>query len=125
MEFKTTIIGRVGQDADLRETPNGKKVCNYSVATNPERDKTVWVRVTTWNRQAELDGQYVKKGMIVKCEGILQSDDNGKPRTYEKDGTTYPANFELTSFNTKYITWGDKDNQSDGGSINTAEEIPF
>ena len=123
MEFKTTIIGRVGRDAELKEVAGGKKVASYSVATNPTKDKTVWVKVTVWDKRAEIDAQYVKKGMLVKCEGTLQSDDQGMPRTYQKDGVTHASNFELTAFDVKYLSKAEGTNQP--AEEKQVEEIPF
>lgn len=123
MEFKTTIIGRVGRDAELKEVAGGKKVASYSVATSPSKDKTVWVKVTVWDKRAEIDAQYVKKGMLVKCEGTLQSDDNGLPRTYQKDGTTIASNFELTAYDVKYLSKSEATAQP--AEEKTVEEIPF
>ena len=124
MELKLTIIGRVGRDPDLREVSGGKKVCSYSVATSPQKDKTVWVNVSTWNRRAEIDAQYLKKGMLVKCEGTIQTDENGKPRTYEKDGIIQSAGLEMTAYDVKYLIWNVEETQK-SDSVNTKEEIPF
>lgn len=132
MEFKTIVIGRVGRDAELKFTKDGKAVCSYSVATNPQKDKTVWVKVTTWDKRAELDGQYVKKGMLVKVEGTLQSDENGKPRTYQdSSGTTLASNFELTGFDVKYLSKPESNGVTQESTqptfeFNTeTEDIPF
>lgn len=124
MEFKASVIGRVGQAPDFREVSGGKKVCSYSVAANPTKDKTVWVRVTTWDKRAEIDARYIKKGMLVKCEGTLNTDDDGKPRTYEKDGVVRASNFELTAYDVKYLTWGDKEDE-ESESESPVSQIPF
>ncbi len=121
-EFKTIIIGRVGRDAELRETSTGKKVSKFSVATNPYGEKTIWVDVSSWGKRAENDAKYVRKGMLVKCEGELQSDANGRPRSYEKDGQTFVSNFELTAFDVRYLT---KPEVTDTPQPDSTDEIPF
>lgn len=75
------IIGRLGQDPEVRSTPNGATVCNLSVATNESyndkqgmhHDKTEWHRIVVWGRQAEACGQFLKKGREVFIEGKLTS----------------------------------------------------
>jgi len=92
---KIMIIGNVGKDAELRMTPNGKAVCDFSVAVNrvmgggsgERREETDWYRVSCWGRQAEIAQQYVRKGTSIFVEGTFQ------PRTYQaKDGTTKTSN---------------------------------
>ena len=75
---KVLIIGRVGQDPEMRYTPNGDPVTSFSVATNrrytvqgEQREETQWFRVSAWNRLAENCNQYVVKGMRVYVEGRL------------------------------------------------------
>lgn len=105
MQFKTTIIGRVGRDPETKVVGSGKTVTSYSVACNVTKEKTVWVKVTTWDKRAELDAQYVKKGMVLQAEGTLQSDENGYPRVYtSKDGEVKASQFELTAYNVLYLS---------------------
>jgi primosomal replication protein N len=67
---KIIVIGNLGRDPELRYTPQGNAVCNFSVATSEKkRDKagemqevTTWFRVTTWNKQAENASKYLTKG---------------------------------------------------------------
>lgn len=76
---KITIVGNLGHDPELRYTPQGIPVCNFSVATNERwrdsggelQERTTWFRVTAWRRHAELANQYLKKGSQVYVEGRL------------------------------------------------------
>ena len=86
---KIQIIGRLGRDPEMRYTPDGKAVTNFSVATGgkwtdrngTERDDTEWFRVEMWERQAETANQYLSKGAQVYIEGRLRT------RKYtDKDG---------------------------------------
>lgn len=85
---KWTGIGNLGRDPDLRYTPGGAAVCEFSMActerwTNRDgerQERTEWVRVTAWNRTAEACNEYLAKGSKVYVEGKLQTDE------YEKDG---------------------------------------
>lgn len=124
MKFSTTIVGTVGRDAELKEVSGGRKVTKYSVATKPSKDKTVWVEVTTWDKRAETDAQYVKKGMVVMVEGTLQFDENGLPKTYQKDGITKASNFALTGYNVIYLSKV-QPTENAVPSFEETEEIPF
>ena len=89
---KIIVIGNLGRDPELRYTPQGNAVCNFSVATSEKkRDKagelqeiTTWFRVTTWNKQAENASKYLTKGRPVYVEGRLRieewTDRDGKNR---------------------------------------------
>jgi len=80
---KIIIVGNLGRDPELRYTPQGVPVCNFSVATNERRrdaagevqEKTTWFRVTAWRKLAELANQYLKKGSQVYLEGRLYLDE--------------------------------------------------
>lgn len=125
MFSETIVVGRVGRDAEVRDTAAGK-VCTFSVAASVGRDKTIWYKVTTWNKLAENDAQYVKKGMLVLVRGQLQADANGQPRTYEKDGVVKSAGFELTAYETRYLTRVQVEaGDSAQPSLENEEEIPF
>ncbi|HKO97093.1 MAG TPA: single-stranded DNA-binding protein [Pyrinomonadaceae bacterium] len=89
---KVILVGNLGRDPELRYTPQGTPVCNFSIATNERRkdkngemqDTTTWFKVTLWNRQAETAAQYLQKGRPVYIEGRLRveewTDRDGKLR---------------------------------------------
>ena len=88
---KMIVIGNLGGDPEMRYTPSGQAVTNFSVATNykytasdgERREETEWFRVSAWGRLAETCNQYLAKGKKVYVEGRLRS------RTYEaRDGQT-------------------------------------
>lgn len=87
---KATIIGRLGQDPDVRQTANGMSVANLSVATSEkykdksgqQQEQTEWHRITLWGKLADIAQQYLAKGALVCIEGKIQT------RKWEdKDGT--------------------------------------
>ena len=90
---KVFIIGYLGRDPELRYTPQGTPVCDFSVATTERRkDKsgeaqevTTWFRVSLFGRQAEVASQYLAKGRQVYVEGQLSqrdwTDKEGNART--------------------------------------------
>ncbi len=89
---KITIMGNLGRDPELRYTPQGDAVCNFSVAVSEKkRDKTGelqeitnWFRVTLWRKQAENASKYLTKGSPIYIEGRLSVDEwtdrDGKTR---------------------------------------------
>jgi len=78
---KAQIIGRLGQDPELRHTGSGKAVANLRIATDEsytDRDgnrveQTEWHTVTVWERQAETCNEYLSKGSQVYVEGSLKT----------------------------------------------------
>lgn len=90
---KVILIGNLGQDPDIRYTPNGGAVANCSMATSEvwkdkhtgeQRERTEWHRVVFFGKLAEIVGEYLKKGAKIYAEGRLQTrkwqDQNGQDR---------------------------------------------
>ena len=81
---KVILVGRLGRDPEIRYTPGGAAVANFTIATSEEwRDKesgekqerTEWHRIVAWRRLGEICGEYLKKGSQVYIEGRLQTRD--------------------------------------------------
>ncbi len=79
---KVIIIGRLGADPEVRYTPSGVAVANFSVATSEEwkdkntgekKEQTEWHRIVAWRRLGEICGEYLQKGRQVYIEGRLQT----------------------------------------------------
>jgi len=79
---KVILIGNLGRDPELRYTPGGQPVANFSIATSESwnkkdcsgrEEKTEWHRIVAWGRTAELCAQYLSKGRSVYIEGRLQT----------------------------------------------------
>lgn len=77
------IIGRLGEDPDVRTTGSGTTVTNFSVATSErwrdkqtgeQNERTEWHRCVAWNRTGEIAGEYLKKGHIVTVVGTLYTE---------------------------------------------------
>ena len=138
--FHTLIfVGNVGKDPEMRYTPAGQAVTSFSVATNRqystsngEQDKeTVWFRVSTWGKQAEVCNQYIRKGSKVLVEGRLTPDKStGGPRVWNKDDGTASASFEVTAGTVRFLSsrgeGGEHTGQMEGAVLPVDEEdIPF
>jgi single-strand DNA-binding protein len=82
MANKWIIQGRLGQDPEVKYTPSGTAVVNFSVATSRSwKDKTTgekveqveWVPVVFWGKKAEVIGEYFSKGKMIYVEGRSQT----------------------------------------------------
>ena len=79
---KVMLIGNLGRDPEVRYTSDGKPVANFTMATTDRwsdatsgerREKTEWHRIVVWGKQAEIAGEYLRKGRQVYVEGSLQT----------------------------------------------------
>ena len=71
------LMGNLIRDPELRHTTSGMAVADIGLAINrktKEREETTFVDITLWGKQAELAGQYLRKGRPVYIEGRLQLD---------------------------------------------------
>lgn len=97
---KIILVGNLGKDPELRYTPQGTAVCNFSLATNEKRrDKAgemqeiaLWFKVTLWGKQAEVASKYLTKGSPVYVEGRLRVEewtdrDGNNRQTLEVNGS--------------------------------------
>ena len=112
MYHKIIIVGNLGRDPEMRYTPDGTPVTNFSVATsrrwtNPDGspgEETVWFRVAAWRRLAETCNQYLSKGRQVLVEGVIQPDrDTGGPRIWTRQDGTAAASFEVRAFTVRFL----------------------
>jgi single-strand DNA-binding protein len=79
---KVILVGNCTRDPEVRYTPKGTAVTDLGLAMNryyssdggEKREETTFVDVTLWGRQAEIAGEYLKKGRPVYIEGRLQMD---------------------------------------------------
>jgi single-strand DNA-binding protein len=86
---KVQLIGRLGQDPEIRTLESGKKVAHFNLATNESYrnsegtkiDETTWHSIVAWNGLAELTSKYLSKGKEVCIEGRISyrsyTDKNG------------------------------------------------
>ncbi|MBA2254982.1 MAG: single-stranded DNA-binding protein [Chloroflexi bacterium] len=89
---KCMIIGNLGRDPEMRYTPNGQAVTQFTVATNRRwkgqneewQEETEWFRVVVWAQQAERAAERLRKGHKVYIEGRIQTrqweDQSGQKR---------------------------------------------
>ena len=116
----TVIVGNVGREPEMRFTPNGKPVTNFSVAVNrkwknqagEQQEKTTWFRVTAWDKLAELCNQYLSKGRMVLVTGEVTAS------AYTNQAGEPAASLEITARDVKFLGG----NGSNGNGGNAAPE---
>lgn len=136
MYQKIIIIGNLGRDPEMRYTPDGTPVTNFSVATNRRwtdsdgqtQERTVWFRITAWRRLAETCNQYLSKGRQVFIEGRLRP-----PEPYQGRDGQWRASLDVTAQNVQFLGGrgqAAEDSFPEGPeeappSVTDEEEIPF
>ena len=78
---KVILIGNLGADPEMRYMPSGEAIANLRIATTDtwkdksgeKQERTEWHRVVMYGRQAEIAGEYLRKGRPVYIEGRLQT----------------------------------------------------
>ena len=123
------IVGYLGRDPELRYTPAGQPVCNFSVATSRKYtnngqpvDETTWFHVTTFGKQAENANQYLKKGSMVLVAGQLKPGEGGNPRVWTRQDGSAAASFEVVANTVNYLSSSGK---TEVKAPDEEENIPF
>lgn len=131
---KVIILGRLGQDPQLKFLPGGSAVCNFSVATTEKwkdkegvaQEKTEWHRIQVFGKLAELCNKYLTKGRQALIEGKLQT------RSWDdKDGTKRYAT-EVVAQSVQFVNGGSQGQQNQAapdtsapGASFASDDIPF
>lgn len=111
---KAILIGHLGGDPELKYTPGGQAVANFSLATNErwtgkdgeKQEKTTWHNIVAWGKLAELAKEYLRKGRQVYIEGRIDN------RSYDKkDGSGKGYISEVVAQNIQFLG-----SRSDSGS---------
>ncbi len=118
---RAILVGNLGRDPELRHTPNGQAVVNFTLATSENwtdksgerQERTEWHRIVVWGKTAEMCNQYLSKGRTVYIEGRIQT------REWEdKDGNkryTTEINAQTVQFIGPRTDGGGGGNYSGGG----------
>ena len=139
MYHKIILVGNLGRDPEMRFTPSGSPVTNFSMATSEkwtgqdgqQQERTIWWRVSVWGKSAEASNQYLKKGSKVLVEGRMNATPEGNPRMWKDQSGNDRASFEVTALAVKFLSSrGDGGGSGAGAGVNDHEpqdetEIPF
>ncbi len=128
-----SFTGAVGRDAEVRVTPSGQSVLNFTVANNigfGDRQQTLWIRVALWGKRAEGSLQnYLKKGQQVFVSGELTQ------REYQANDGTTKTSLELNANIVDLVGKRNEQSQqpqqqnnqqtSQPGSLDDFDDVPF
>ena len=133
-------VGNLGRDPEMRYTPEGQAVTNFSVACNRQykgKDgrlikETIWFRVSTWGNTAENCNKYLKRGSKVLVEGRLIPDFNtGGPKIWNRQDGTPAASFEINALTVRFLSSRSEDDASapeqdhEEPEQDATDDIPF
>lgn len=117
------LIGNLGQQPEMRYTPSGTAVANFNLAVNKRstnaegqvQEKTIWFRITAWEKRAELASQYLHKGSKVMVVGELN-----EARAWSDREGVLRASMEVTAHEIKFLD--SRSREQEGGSNRPANE---
>lgn len=121
---RTVIVGRLTRDPDLRYTPNGVAVSNFTVAVNRPfknqsgENEADFINCVTWRKQAENLANYMQKGSQVGVDGRLQT------RTYEDKGGKTVFVTEVLADSVQFLETK-KQQQQQPGKTEQSNSSPF
>jgi len=123
---KCMIIGNLGRDPEMRYTPSGQAVTQFTVAVNrnykdqqgERQEETEWFRIVCWGQQAEFAAEYLRKGAKVYIEGRLQT------RQWEGQDGQKRYTTELVANTIQNLERRQRDDAGEGGSQLPPEPRP-
>jgi single-strand DNA-binding protein len=131
---KVMLLGNLTRDPEVKYTPKGSAVADIGLAVNrtyttdggEKREETTFVDVTMWGRQAEVAGEYLKKGRPLFVEGRLQLDTWDDKQTGQKRSKLRVVceNFQMLGSRDGGGEGGGGGGRSSGGSSRPAKSAP-
>lgn len=123
---KVMLMGNITRDPEVRYTPKGTAVTDISLAVNrsyslddgERREETTFVEITYWGRQAEVIGEYMKKGRPLYVEGRLQLD-----QWEDKNTGQNRSRLKIVGENFQFL--GGRDGNSGGGGGGGGQQQPY
>ena len=121
---KAFLIGNLTADPELRNTPSGQPVCNFSIATNriwkdrntgQQQKKVEFHNIVAWRRLAEIVAQFLKKGSLIYIEGRIET------RSWDDPSGNKKYRTEIIAEN---LQLGPRANSSTEGGFNSAPQAP-
>ncbi|MGB2963255.1 MAG: single-stranded DNA-binding protein [Anaerolineales bacterium] len=125
---KVMLIGRLGQDPEMRYTPSGHPLTKLQLAVNrswkssegEKKKETEWFNVVAWGKLAEICNQYLSKGQQVYIEGRLHT------RRWQDDDGANHSSVEVTAGEMIMLDGQPKEEDPDSNEGISAEgEYPF
>lgn len=128
---KVILVATVGKDPEIRYTTTGAAVANFSVAVNEsykdktgsKQEKTEWIKIVSFNKLAEIVGEYVSKGTQVYIEGRIQT------RAYDDKDGTKKYTTEVVADKLQMLGGGSTEKptgkDSANASVEDTDDVPF
>jgi single-strand DNA-binding protein len=122
---KVILIGNIGRDIEVRQTPSGLAVAKFSLATSENRkdkngqrqEQTEWHNIVAFGKLADFCGQYLGKGRSIYVEGSIRTE------KYEKDGVTKYFT-KIYAQDIRFVGPKPQGTETGGGSGGEAPEFP-
>ena len=123
---KLILVGNLGKDPNMRYTPSGQQVTDFSMATSEKwnnaagelQERTIWWKVSVWGKLAENCNEYLHKGSKVLVEGRMNPDPKtGNPRMWEGTDKQMHSSYEVTGLTVKFLS-----SKGEGGAASTPAE---
>ena len=117
---KIILIGRLTADPELRYTPNGAPVANFTLAVDrkfSKNDDTDFISIVAWRKLAEICNEFLHKGKLVAIEGRLQT------RTYEDPNGNKRKAFDVVADEMQMLSGKHQGNVSSNRPAKKSEPI--
>jgi single-strand DNA-binding protein len=109
-----TLIGNLATDVEVRDLGDDRKVASFLLAVGrPGRDEADFVRISTWNKQAEVCGRFLAKGKRVGIDGRLRS------RSWEDADGNRRSAIEVVAKSVQFLSPPDK--EAEGAEVPVEE----
>jgi single-strand DNA-binding protein len=122
------IIGRLGQDPEMRYTPSGRPLTKFQLAANrswttadgEKKTETEWFNIVAWGKLAEICNQYLNKGQQVYIEGRLHT-----RRWQDDDGANHSSVEVITQEMIMLDGRAGDENNAESDDLPSEDEYPF
>lgn len=118
------LVGRLGSEPELRRTQSGKAVASFSLAVDKPTQgekKTLWLRVSCWERDAENAAKYLTKGSTVLVIGEVE-----EPRVFTDRQGNQRASLDITARTVRFLGGkGERTEPVGNVTVDDAEALPF
>ena len=112
MSNQSILTGNMGADPEMFFTTGGDPIASFNLAFNAGKDKTGWIRVVAFNKQAEIAEKYLHKGARIVVFGRLD------PQEWETDDGEKRKNFQVIANSFEFI-------RTDGRGFENSDRPPF
>ncbi|MBI5555266.1 MAG: single-stranded DNA-binding protein, partial [Elusimicrobia bacterium] len=121
------LIGNITRDLELRYIPGGQAVVEFTIAVNQRfkdkagqsQEKTDFIPIVAWGKQAELIKQYLGKGSSVYVEGRLQQDS-----WEDKNDGTKKSKLKVVAQHVQFLDRAKKQDAAESDGTKWAKETP-